>query len=247
MIEISHLKKTYHQQQEKVTALEDVSLTVKQGEVCSIIGPSGCGKTTLIYILSGIINEYEGSVFIQGLTPKQHMGKLGLILQDYGLLPWKTVRQNVSLGLEIRKKNKKEITEKVDDVIHQVGLYELINHYPSQLSGGQRQRVAIARAISMETKVLLMDEPFSALDAISREETQEAFLELWRKTEMTVVVVTHSIEEAVFLGNKVLILSSSPGRIIYDISNPHQGNIHLRSHPDFQNICSEIRRRLRSV
>ncbi len=247
MIEISHLNKTYHHQQEKVVALGDINLTVKNGEICSIIGPSGCGKTTLLYILSGIIHEYEGTVRIDGLSPEQHIGKLGLILQDYGLLPWKTVWQNVALGLEIRKTNKKQITEKIDDVLNQVGLYELRNHYPSQISGGQRQRVAIARAISMDAKVLLMDEPFSALDAITREEIQEAFLELWYKTQMTVVLVTHSIEEAVFLGNKIQILSSLPGKIIYDISNPHQGNIHLRSHPDFLKMCTEIRRRLRSV
>ncbi|MDK2799215.1 MAG: NitT/TauT family transport system ATP-binding protein [Clostridiales bacterium] len=245
MIKITNLTKQYINNGIRLTALDGLNLTVSKGEICSIIGPSGCGKTTLLYILAGIIKEYEGKVSIHNLSPDSLGGTVGLILQDYGLLPWKTVWQNVVLGLEIKKVSKKEQEERGEKALQKVGLAHLKHLYPSQLSGGQKQRVAIARALSMNVNVLLMDEPFSALDAMTREEAQEIFLDLWKRSNMTVVLVTHNIEEAVYLGNKIVVMSPSPGKISYEILNPHQGKMHIRSHPIFYQLCARIRQHLK--
>jgi NitT/TauT family transport system ATP-binding protein len=245
MIEVFDLIKRYVHNGTQLTAIEHLDLIINKGEICSIIGPSGCGKTTLLYILAGIIEDYEGNIYIDKQPIKNKPANVSLILQDYGLLPWKTVWQNVVLGLEIKRLSKKEQKERGEQALHQVGLLDYKYAYPSQLSGGQKQRVAIARALSMDANILLMDEPFSALDAITREEAQETFLNLWARSGMTVVLVTHNIEEAVYLGNRIVIMSPSPGRVLHEIQNPYQGNINLRNSPEFYEMCSEIRRKLK--
>lgn len=236
-----HLTVSYNNNGSKLTALKDVTFTVDKGEICSVIGPSGCGKTTLLYILAGIIKDYEGKV------SGNDFRNVGMILQDYGLLPWKTVWQNVVLGLEIRKERKDIIRLKGQSALCQVGMEKFRNMYPSQLSGGQRQRVGIARALSMDVALLLMDEPFSALDSITREEMQTLFLNIWEQTKMTVMFVTHNIEEAVYLGNKIILMTPAPGRIAGQFTNSCQGDAgaRARSGTDFFHMCSVIRSQLR--
>jgi len=241
MITVDRLTKLYRNGGVPVTAVKDVSFHVDKGEICSILGPSGCGKTTLLYILAGIIKDYQGSVYVNNISCRNQRPNVSLILQDYGLLPWKTVWQNVALGLEIRGVHRDEKDKKCERALKQVGLFHLKNMYPYQLSGGQKQRVAFARAISMDSNVLLMDEPFSALDELTREKAQQAFLNLWRNTGTTVLLVTHSIEEAVYLGSKILIMSSSPGKIIEEIINPVQGLKNARTDASFFRVCTRVR------
>jgi NitT/TauT family transport system ATP-binding protein len=167
-----------------------------------------------------------------------------LILQDYGLFPWKNVYQNAALGLEIRGFSKEAQAQIVLPILEELGLKDFLNHYPAQLSGGQRQRVAIARALALKPDLLLMDEPLSALDALTREGLQELILEIWRHQELTMILVTHNIEEAVFLGNKVAVLSPRPGRVVAVVENPNSGTAAFRQSVEFYRQCSRLRRLL---
>ncbi|WHH56901.1 ABC transporter ATP-binding protein [Petroclostridium sp. X23] len=245
MITIKKLSKAYKNTNIEIAALKDLDLKVDQGSIYAIVGPSGCGKSTLLYILAGIIKPDEGSIMINGQPFNRNEGHISLMLQDYGLLPWKTVWQNVTLGLEIKKNSKTVIKERAKYAIGQLGLEDFSELYPSQLSGGQKQRVAFARAISMRSNILLMDEPFSALDAITREAAQDTFMDLWEKTGMTGILVTHNIEEAVYLGKKIGIMSSAPGRISAEVDNIYQGSTSVRDTSEFYKVCGEIRRQLR--
>ena len=178
-------------------------------------------------------------VFGEIARPKRR--DVALILQDYGLLPWKTVWQNVALGLQIRGTPVSEQRRLVGELLYRLGIAELGNRYSKQLSGGQRQRVAIARSLALNPELLLMDEPFSSLDALTREELQDTLLQVWRRTSLTIVLVTHSIEEAVFLGRKVLVLSPRPGRLLAEIENHNAGDADFRSRPEFHRRCNQIR------
>lgn len=167
-------------------------------------------------------------------------------LQDFGLLPWKTVWENIILGLQFRKKPPQEMKEAVETILEKMDLYSLAKRYPVQLSGGQRQRVAIARALVLEPKLLLMDEPFSSLDALTREEIQDFLLEIWQDTRLTTLLITHNIEEAVFLGQKIFVMSSCPGRIIEKVENHLAGDYDLRGRVQFVEMCSYLRSFLHS-
>ena len=182
MVLIENLVVTYKTPSANVEALGGVSFRVATGEICAIIGPSGCGKSTLLYVLAGLLPHFEGRVMVDGEPVRPGRRKTALILQDYGLLPWKNVFENVALGLEIRGVAHAERKEKVTALLRELDLYEVRQLYPGQLSGGQRQRVAIARVLALNPDLLLMDEPFSSLDALTREALQESLLEIWRRS-----------------------------------------------------------------
>ncbi|MDD4239427.1 MAG: ABC transporter ATP-binding protein [Desulfotomaculaceae bacterium] len=243
-LSIKSLKVAYEQRGELVTALDSVDLSLSQGQRGVIIGPSGCGKSTLITVLAGLNSHYTGQVLIGGKPPASG-GETALILQDFGLLPWKTVWDNVILGLKLRKKTAAEIKTTAETVLEKLGLSSLAKRHPTQLSGGQRQRVAIARALVLAPKLLLMDEPFSSLDALTREELQDFLLELWEETKLTTLLITHNIEEAVLLGQKIFIMSSSPGQIQQEVENRLAGATHLRGELQFLEMCSTLRSFLR--
>ncbi|WP_456468438.1 ABC transporter ATP-binding protein [Archaeoglobus sp.] len=237
MISVKNVSKSYGE----VKALENVSLEVENGETCAVIGPSGCGKSTLLLIISGLLQPSSGEVYIDGKAVKGPVRNAALILQDYGLFPWKTVYDNVALGLRIRKVDKDLERERVKELLEKFGLKRFEKYYPKHLSGGMRQRVAIARALAVEPEILLMDEPLSSLDALSREKMQNFLLNLWKETGTTVVLVTHSIEEAVFLGKKVVVLTPRPGRVKAVVDNPMAGREDYRQKEVYFEKCREIR------
>lgn len=244
MVQIQGLSVSYRQHDGTVPALADVSFTVPRGGTCALIGPSGCGKSTLLYVLSGLLQNFSGRVLVDGAPVEPLRRQTALILQDYGLLPWKRVYANVALGLEIRGMPAAEQKERVRRVLTEVGLWDMRQRFPSQLSGGQRQRTAIARALALEPDLLLMDEPFSSLDALTREHLQGLLLDIWNRKRITVVLVTHSIEEAIFLGRKIVVLSGQPGRVIDVVDNPRVGEAGYRKTAGYHALATQLRDKL---
>lgn len=242
MLAITDLSITYGSGPAAVHALGLFSLCVEPGGICGIIGPSGCGKSTLLHGLAGVVKPNGGSILLYG-EPVDPMGhSIGFIPQDFGLLPWHTVRQNCLLPFSIKKR---DVTHEVEDRLNRLaarlGIEDLMDRYPRELSGGQRQRAAILRAFLMEPDLLLMDEPFSALDALTREEAQDLFLGLWDQQNVTTVFVTHSIEEAVMMGRKIVVMSHGPGRVAETVQNPHFGTDGLRTSKGFHEMTDFIR------
>jgi NitT/TauT family transport system ATP-binding protein len=245
MICIKDLSVEYEAMGECYQALAHIDLELKAGETCAIIGPSGCGKSTILKVLAGIIKDFTGKVEIHGQPIMPSQQKIGFIPQNYGLLPWKNVYDNICLGIKI-KKNKDGIDQKtLNFFIQQLGLSGLEHRYPGELSGGQQQRVALARSFLLQPDLLLMDEPFSALDAITREDIQDIFLAVWKKHSVSTVLVTHYVEEAVYLGQKIVILSAAPGRVSKVINNPLFGVEEIRSQPDFFELSGELRKMIK--
>lgn len=232
----------------------DLSLRISRGETWAILGPSGCGKTTLLYLLAGLRQPDSGQILIDGeiLTrPRPHSG---LILQDYGLLPWSTVRENVQLGLRVRQfygedgRHAPPGFQPVHDVpywLKRLGIEEIAEKFPAQISGGQRQRAAIARTLVLQPDLLLMDEPFSSLDALTRRNLQDLTLSLCVEQELTLVIVTHAIEEAVTLGRKILLLSHPPNRIARVFDNPIAGQRAEQDSRQYHEICDRLWREMR--
>lgn len=241
MIKIENLGVTYRGTNAVVPAIRDISFGMERGSTCAVIGPSGCGKTTLLYVLAGLRRGFDGRVEIAGKPVRPGRLKTALILQDYGLLPWKTVRQNVALGLELRGVSRGERAAVAAEVLRYQNLLEFSDLYPAQLSGGQRQRVAIARAMAVRPDLLLMDEPFSSLDALTRERLQENLLDIWSANRMTIVIVTHSIEEAAFLGQKVVVLSPRPATLAATVENRGVGTRGWRAGPEYFRLCTRLR------
>lgn len=241
MIEIKDLVVKYRRKNEETLALDRININIGTGDIYTFIGPSGCGKSTLLYVLSGILKDYTGSVRIDGrpIDPKNQ--RIGLILQNYGLLPWKDVYHNAMLGVKI--KNNQEL---MDDygryILQQLGIESLLDRYPKELSGGQQQRVAIARAFILKPDLLLMDEPFSALDAISREELQALFLKIWKANNVTTAFITHSVDEALYLGSKIVVFSPAPGRILEVVENPCFQLDNLRFRDEYYDMCIALRK-----
>ncbi|MDB4894553.1 MAG: nitrate transporter ATP-binding protein [Firmicutes bacterium] len=196
-----------------VTALDKIDLDIHQNEVFCIVGPSGCGKTTLLRLLNGLIQVTEGSVMIDGRDADEAVGETAMVFQHFGLFPWKTVYENVAYGLRLRRRPKDEIDEQARRYIGMTGLKGFEYVYPHQLSGGMRQRAGLARALAVHSNILLMDEPFAALDAQTREFLQDELAGIWAVEQKTVVFITHSIDEAVFLGDRVAIMTPRPGRV----------------------------------
>ncbi len=232
---------------------EDFSLEILHGETWAILGPSGCGKTTLLYLLAGLRFPASGTIEIDGEQLTRPRPRTGLILQDYGLLPWSTVRENVELGLQVRMfygedgKHTPVNFQPQNNVpywLGRLGIGDVADKYPSQISGGQRQRAAIARTLALEPDLLLMDEPFSSLDAITREDLQNLTLSLCAERHLTLVVVTHAIEEAAVLGKKILLLDSAPNHTAGIFGNPNSGAQGYRESKEYQGLCNLLRREL---
>lgn len=224
------------------TVLSDISFVLKQGMSLSVIGPSGCGKTTLLYIISGLTLPSSGRVLIDGREVRGTEGRTAFILQDYGLLPWKSVLHNVELGMKIRGIPHEERRESAVRILEDMGIASHMERFPATLSGGEKQRVAIARALASDPEILLMDEPFSSLDTLTRERLQYTMSDLQRERGLAMITVTHSIEEAVFLGDEIMVMSPGPGAISRMIKNRGRRSAGFRNSGDFFKTCSTIRR-----
>ena len=232
---------------------EEFSLHILRGETWSILGPSGCGKTTLLYLLAGLRQPTSGQISVEGERLTRPRPRTGLILQDYGLLPWSTVRENVELGLRVRKfygedgRHTPVDFQPAQDVpywLERLGIDEVADKFPSQISGGQRQRTAIARTLALEPDLLLMDEPFSSLDAITRGDLQTLTLSLCAEQNLTLVIVTHAIEEAAALGRRVLLLGAAPNQTARIFENPEAGHNGYRSSPSYHELCDLLWREM---
>ncbi len=221
MIRVSNLTFSYDTAEGgKITALSDLSLHVPRGGTCAVIGPSGCGKSTLLRILAGVEHRFTGTVTLEDapVDPMRHV--IGFIPQNYGLLPWKTVQDNIRLSWRVKHPDR-SVPPEESEMLSRLGLDEpLLHRFPRELSGGQQQRASLARAFLLQPDVLLMDEPFSALDAITREEMQAVFFSLWHAHNVTTVLVTHYVEEALYLGQRIVVLTAAPGRVASVIENP---------------------------
>lgn len=252
MIEISNLDFSYRTQP---PIFEEFHLKVRRGEAWTVIGPSGCGKTTFLNLVAGLLRSKAGEVRIDGVPILRPRPETGLVLQDHGLLPWATVKENAGLGLRIRKfygpdgrhapsripLSKEEMERRVHVWLRRLGIEALQDKFPSQLSRGERQRTAIARTMALGPDLLLMDEPFSALDATIREDLQSLIMKLWKESDLTLVLVTHDIEEALFLGKKILVLKASVNREPRIIENDLAGLVDYRSRPEFKRRYETLR------
>lgn len=253
MIQIDSLTYTY---QSSPPVFDGFDWSVERGDSWVILGPSGCGKTTLLYLIAGLLIPHIGSVKIDDKNLDRPRPQSGLILQDYGLLPWSTVKQNVELGLNVRSfygpdgKHAPTNHQQPSDVEHWLDRLDLTPHeskFPGQLSGGQRQRTAIARTLVLNPDLLLMDEPFSSLDAPIREGLQLLTLELVREEKITLLLVTHSIEEAAFVGKQILLLRKPPNNQAVIIENSSSGKAEFRDTDQYQLLCRELRNRMDEV
>ncbi|MFT4261778.1 MAG: ABC transporter ATP-binding protein [Nocardioides sp.] len=233
----------------RVVALHEVDLTVPPGRFVSIIGPSGCGKSTLLRLVGGLERPDRGTVTVHGTTPQQAAERkaLGLVPQGAALLPWLTVLKNVTLPTKVNRRHNRTPLPDMEELLRRAGLGDVMHKLPSQLSGGMRQRAAIVRAFGLRPEVMLMDEPFSALDEFTRETLQEQLLELWEETQSTVLFVTHSISEAVRLSDQVVVMAPRPGRIVetIDVDLPRPRTAELVASPEFHAYELEIRDHLR--
>ena len=221
---------------QEFTAVQDLDFTVREGEFLTLVGPSGCGKSTLLDLLGGLTTTTRGRILIDGKEIKGPGLDRGIVFQQYALFPWKTARGNIEFGLEAKGIPKREWKEQADHFLNLVGLIDFADRYPHELSGGMKQRVAIARSLAFNPDVLLMDEPFAALDAQTRESLQSELLRIWEQTKKTIIFITHGIDEAVYLGERVVVLSPGPGMVkkIVDIPLKHRlADADIRSHPDF--------------
>lgn len=234
-----------------VTALTSVSLDIQKGEFVSLLGPSGCGKTTLLRIIADLLQPTSGTVQIGGETPRAARLKqrYGMVFQSAVLYDWRTVRKNVMLPLEIMKVLKADRIERADKMLKLVGLTDFADHYPRQLSGGMQQRVGIARALAIRPEILLMDEPFSALDEFTREKLHVDLLRIWRKTNKTIIFVTHNIQESVFLSDRVCVLSPHPGRLsaVVNIDLPRPRTMEMKETPEFTALVAKVRNSFEGV
>jgi NitT/TauT family transport system ATP-binding protein len=245
IIDIRNLSLTFQTADAPVVALTNVDLSVRAGEFVSLIGPSGCGKTTLMRIVADLEQPTEGSITVNGVSPREARLKraYGYIFQAAALYPWRNVQRNVELPHEIMGISKEEREAKAGRYLELVGLKGFEKKFPWQLSGGMQQRVSIARALSFEPQLLLMDEPFGALDEITRDRMNEELLQIWEKTRKTVIFVTHSIDEAVLLSTKIVVMSARPGRIIDVIDSPlpAKRTLDTRETPAAQELAHRVR------
>lgn len=242
-IVIENVGKTFVDSKKKeVTALEDISFSISKEEFIVLVGPSGCGKSTLLNIVGGLLSPTTGSVYFEGDGLDSKEPNLGIVFQEIALFPWRTVYENVVYGLQERKASKAEQQEKGQHCIDMVGLSGFENAYPKQLSGGMKQRAGIARALAIEPDLLLMDEPFSALDAQTRTLMQEELLTIWNRTKLSTLYVTHNIQEAVYLADRVIVLSRHPGKIkdIIHIDLPKIGRNDEEYRMQFEQYADDI-------
>jgi NitT/TauT family transport system ATP-binding protein len=247
VVEMSKVSKEFGQGQ--VRALEDIDLEIRPGEFISLIGPSGCGKSTLLRIVGDLIQPSGGEIVVNGKSA--HQARLdrdyGIVFQDAVLFDWRTVEKNIGLPLELMRWDRRKRSERVQELVDLVELQGFEKHHPWQLSGGMQQRVSIARALSFSPPLLLMDEPFGALDEMTRERLNLELLRIWEQSGSTVIFVTHSISEAVFLSTRVVVMSARPGRIVgvVHVNLPQPRTIETREDPIFADLIREVRQLLR--
>ncbi|NIF84930.1 ABC transporter ATP-binding protein [Comamonas sp. Tr-654] len=220
---------------QQIAALQDFNLDIREGEFFTLLGPSGCGKSTFLNVLAGLARKTGGSISIDGQPASGINREQGVVFQGYALFPWRTVLENIEVGLEIRKIPKRERRETAEQFLHLVGLSGFGQRYPHELSGGMRQRVAIARSLAYSPSLLLMDEPFAALDAQTREILQSELLRIWEQHKTTIVFITHSLDEAIYLSDRIAVMTHRPGRIksVLDIALPRPRPAEIRHAPAF--------------
>jgi NitT/TauT family transport system ATP-binding protein len=242
-IEARHLTLTFKpKNRDPVRALQGFDLHVSKGEFLSLVGPSGCGKSTFLNVVLGLLEPDSGELNLNGKQISGPGQERAMVFQEFGLLPWRTVLANVELGLELKGVAPSIRRERALELIKLVGLESFQNHYPHELSGGMKQRVGLARALATEPEVLLMDEPFAALDAQTRDLMQAELLQIWERTKKTVLFVTHSIEEAAYLSDRVVIMTARPGRMktVIKIDLPRPRDYEMRLTPEFNDIKAKI-------
>ena len=236
MIEIEGLSFTYGPDRQ---VFEGLTHRFEEGRLHSVIGPSGCGKTTLLYLVAGLLAPDSGRLLLKGEAPVKGREKTAVILQDHGLFPWKTVYENMALGLRLRRISRRSEGERIARVVGELGLSGLERSYPAQLSGGEKQRLAVGRSLVLEPDLLLLDEPFSALDAMTREQLQDRLLEIHAEHRLTILLVTHSIEEAAYLSDRIHVMDRSGGMTVTANRTPGAGD---RKTSEFFERCVEVRR-----
>lgn len=238
-----NLKKDFHvreeaKQKSSLAVLDDFNLEIQKGEFISILGPSGCGKSTFLNILAGLATKTSGNLMVDDQEVNGINKKHSVVFQGYALFPWRTVLENVETGLEIRGVKKKERRQIAMEYINLVGLQAFVNRYPHELSGGMKQRVAIARSLAYDPDVLLMDEPFGALDAQTRDVLQTELLRIWESSNKTIIFITHSLDEAIYLSDRVAIMTARPGKVkeLIDINLPRPRSLDIRNSEEFINL-----------
>lgn len=241
-IQVNKLKKTFPLKDQDFVALDGVSLEIQDEEFVTVVGPSGCGKTTLLNVIAGLEKASDGEVLVDGKKISGPSPERGVIFQQYALFPWLTVRENVEFGLKLARKSRKETRDIAQRFIELVGLTEFADALPKMLSGGMKQRCALARAYAVNPKILLMDEPFGALDALTRVNLQGQLLQTWQSEKRTVMFITHDVDEAVFLANRVIVMAAKPGRIkeIIEVDLPYPRHVDLRLAPRFGELRNRV-------
>ena len=244
ILQAIQLYKQYQTRQGEISAVEDISFVVDPGEFLCIVGPSGCGKSTLLRMLAGLIVPDRGEIYLHGQPQTGPSHNIGLVFQKANLMPWRNVLDNVLLPLHLQKIDPAKATQRAKQALELVGLGEFAHNYPHELSGGMAQRVAIARALAHEPELLLLDEPFGALDALTRERLNSELMRVWEISRKTVVMVTHDIREAVFLADRVLVLTQRPGRVAalipINLSRPRSSSLFYESET-FNNLTYQVR------
>ncbi len=242
-LQIRHLSASFRGYQGTLSALEDVSLEVNKGEFVCLIGPSGCGKSTLLRIVAGLLQPTRGEILLEGKPHHTPQKRIGLVFQQPTLLPWCSVHANIALPLEIEGLPAQEIHARTRDLLELVGLAGFEKEYPAHLSGGMAQRTALARALAQNPEILLLDEPFGALDALTRERMAAELLRIWERDKRTVLMVTHSVEEATLLADRVVVLSARPGRIvaILNVTLPRPRSPAMLTTAELQQIAAQLR------
>ena len=240
-IEFDNVSLSYQEGSQSILAVRGLTFDVAPGEAVAIIGPSGCGKSTMLHMAAGLMEPTEGEVRIDGVRVSGPRSATAFIPQDLGLFPWKSVLRNASLGLELHGVSSAVARERALKALSEVGLEGFENAYPRELSGGMRQRLALARALALDADVLLMDEPLSAIDALLRETLQDVLLDLHLRRGHTQVLVTHSIEEAAYLGSRILVMTDRPACLWAEVPNPSVGSRAYRDSTEFAHICQQVR------
>lgn len=238
-IEINHVEKRFSSKERDVIALENINLSITRGEFVCLLGPSGCGKSTLLNAIAGFSLPSGGNILVEGKPVTGPGPDRGMVFQEYALFPWMTVEQNIAFGLQMKRMSTREIKEKITALLGMLNLTEFRQRFPKDLSGGMRQRVAIARILALDSPIMLMDEPFGALDALTRRTLQDELLNIWTKWNKTIIFVTHSIEESIYLADRIITLTYRPGTVKRDlrITMPHPRD---PSSPEFNVIKKEL-------
>lgn len=241
-VELSGVSKTFHADGQSVRSLDDITLRIGEGEFLTLIGPSGCGKSTLFNLIVGLLEPDEGDIYLEGEIFHERIGRVSYMPQRDLLLPWRNILDNVIIPLELTGVPREEARARAQSMLPLFGLEDFANSYPSALSGGMRQRAALQRTMLAEKKILLLDEPFGALDALTRRELQGWLLEVWRRFGQTVIFITHDVEEAIYLGDRVAVMSPRPGRIvkIVDVPLPRPRRQTMITEPIFSSLLAEL-------